>query len=714
LALLFLIWVFAESKKNNPVNKQNLAKNKIIICYYYLLDHYMKYARTISVLSLLLFLSLFFHRTELNKMPSTIHAWAQADRYAIALGFVRNGLNFFKPETYVLNHQFPGNWQVPHTESITAVDFPIHDFLPAVIMKISGRQSLWIYQLYVMLYSIAGLIFLFKLTFMISRDYLKSLFIVIFAATSPVFVYYQAGTLPTIPSLSNAIIGLYFYSVFIRTKKHTHFGFSILFLTLATLSRTTFAIPLVAIYCMEFLRIIRGRSAFVPKLVPVLASVISIMAYYLYNNYLRNIYGSDFLGNLLPADSLSTLSDFINLSLDQWSLQYFSLPQYIFFAAIIIVSLGLMLFKNHRPTSMLKILFYLAGIILVGVLIFTALMIRQFPAHDYYFLDTYFLPLILILILLISVIPPITKKSHKIIYIPLLIIGTYPLITGAYDIQKHRKSAVYQTRVGNTIDNFKGTGEVLDSLGISKQSTVLVLDAYAPNIPFIMMDRKGFAVVTTTKENIQQALEWNFDLLVYQNEFFYSDIYNNYPGIIQNLEKIHDTGLVTFCRYTDKDPDQSLLSFEGLESAEPVWANHLSFDGTTEYADWSNIKTSGIHTFSETGSAMVDSSMLYGPTLKLKDNPFFNQKKSKLYVGTMVLRTEGDCSFIVSIRQHKKNIFYKKLNINTLVKETGNWKHIELIFDIPEVVGSDFEFAFYVLNQEGGSCYFDDLSLQLF
>ena len=38
--------------------------------------------------------------------PISTHIWAQADHYAIAIGFVDNNLDFFHPKTYCLNPQF--------------------------------------------------------------------------------------------------------------------------------------------------------------------------------------------------------------------------------------------------------------------------------------------------------------------------------------------------------------------------------------------------------------------------------------------------------------------------------------------------------------------------------------------------------------------------------------------------------------------------------
>lgn len=145
----------------------------------------------IGILFFFIILAFVYHHKYINEFPSHIHAWAQSDRYALSLGFLENGFNFFKPQTFVYNHQFPDNWEVPSKQTITSVNFPIHDYIPALLMKITGNTSPWVFRMYILLYSFLGLFFLFKLTFSITKDYVKSAFAVLFAATSSVFVYYQ-------------------------------------------------------------------------------------------------------------------------------------------------------------------------------------------------------------------------------------------------------------------------------------------------------------------------------------------------------------------------------------------------------------------------------------------------------------------------------------------------------------------------------------------
>ena len=115
------------------------------------MQHNVKKALTIIIITGLGFL---YHHKYINEFPSNIHAWAQSDRYALSLGFLDNGLNIFKPQTFVYNHQFPHKWKVPSGETITAVDFPIHDYIPALLMKLTGNTSPWLFRIYILLYSI--------------------------------------------------------------------------------------------------------------------------------------------------------------------------------------------------------------------------------------------------------------------------------------------------------------------------------------------------------------------------------------------------------------------------------------------------------------------------------------------------------------------------------------------------------------------------------
>ena len=66
----------------------------------------MKQKDFIGIIIVILIVGFYFQHSYFNEFPSFTHAWAQSDRFALALGFENNGFNFFKPETFVFNHQF--------------------------------------------------------------------------------------------------------------------------------------------------------------------------------------------------------------------------------------------------------------------------------------------------------------------------------------------------------------------------------------------------------------------------------------------------------------------------------------------------------------------------------------------------------------------------------------------------------------------------------
>ncbi|MBE9467356.1 MAG: glycosyltransferase family 39 protein [Bacteroidetes bacterium] len=667
----------------------------------------------IGILIVIIGLGFIFQYKYLNEFPSHIHAWAQSDRYALSLGFLENGLDFFKPQTFVYNHQFPHKWKVPSETTITAVDFPIHDYIPALLMKISGNTSPYLFRLYILLYSFIGLFFLFRLSFAITKDYLKSVFVIVFAATSPVFVYYQGGFLPTIPSLANAIIGIYFYHRFINGSKNKNFWLSIFFLTLAALSRTTFAIPLVALLGVELIRLIRKETRVIPKLIPLGISFLSILSYLFYNGYLREKYGSIFLNHILPASNIEQAKEIIKYVYDSWFFQYFTKPHYFILIAVIVVSAYFIVIKKSQIQKAKIYLGILSIAYLFGCLIFAFLMLRQFPAHDYYFIDTFFLPIILFLIFVLSLFPVIEKRNYKIISIVILFVFSVILILQPIKSQKKRRETGYWDRTEITINNYRNSSCFLDSINVPKDSKILVIDAVAPNIPFILMQRKGYAVMTTNQKNIEEALKWDYDFIVIQNEYFISEIYTPYPNILSKLEKIADNGNISVCRYSESN-QQSLLDFIGIKNKEPVFETSVNFDITPDSL-WQNFNSTIDSSYNSGYSGHLTSDILYGLTYKSTNLPELETSSRTLFFSSYFLRdTIVNCELVVSINSNGQNIYYKSNNLKDLIKKEGEWENVSLIFQLPKVQSSDYEFAIFIWNTGKSELYYDNFAFSIY
>ena len=659
-------------------------------------------------------LGAWFQKEYINDFPSHTHAWAQADRYALALGFIRNDFNFFEPETFVYNHQFPDDWEVPSPTTITAVDFPMHDFVPAIFMKLLGTSALWVFRIYVLLYSFIGLFFLFKTAKLLTANFYKSVFVVIFAATSPVFVYYQNGFLPTIPSLANAIIGVYFYIKYLANNKNPDFNLSMLFLTLGALSRTTFAIPLIAILGLEFLRVLRRKSSVLPKIIPVLAAALVLFGYFFYNNYLRAHYGSIFLNHILPARSIQEFIDIIIIVKEKWLLQYFSAGHYLILLSLMIAAIALAAAKKRRIATLSQTVLFLTAIMLIGSIAFALLMFRQFAAHDYYFLDIFFLPILMFLIIILSVFPTLKAKWADGAYAIMVLLVSIPLVIHAGNSQTIRRTTGYWDRTAATVNNFKNADAYLDSLGVAADAKMLVIDAYAPNIPFILMNRKGFAVMSPKTENIQNALSWDYDYIVMQNEFFLSDIYSSFPEIIYKTKKKWDNGRIMICSKNKAETNPSLIEYLGIDDKTPVLAEKMNFD-TVASGLWSNAISTSEHSFSGKNAGVLTKEMEFGLDFKTKDLPEMKEAGRMLLFQAYFLQdTVSNVELVVGVSENGKNTYYKSYNLQTLLKKQNQWEKLILLFQLPKVNSDDYALTFHIWNVGKAELYMDDFEIKVY
>jgi hypothetical protein len=671
----------------------------------------------LAILTIVLF-GIVFQRSYINDFPSHMHAWAQSDRYAIAKGFVNNGLNFFKPETFTYNHQFPHGYTIPSQESVTAVDFPIHDYVVAVIMKLLGTGEPWVFRLYIVVYSFLGLFYLFKISKLLTDSVLKSLLVVILGATSPLFVYYQGGFLPTIPSLANAFIGIYFYLKFIYTKKDSTFNVSVLFLTLGALSRTTFVIPLIAVFSVEILRALQNKSKISPKLTAFFLSVSSIFFYVFYNSYLREQHGSIFLNYMLPPRSFQEVIDILNVVKNQWLLQYFSTTHYLIFGILVLFA-SIAFFRKKININQENITgLLLISVMLIGCISFSALMLRQFIAHDYYFLDTFFLPIMLVIAFVLSLIPRFDKRWKKLVFVFCIVLVTIPLILNATESQSSRRVSGNWDRVATTVSNFHGAEQYLDSLGVPADAKILVIDAYAPNIPFLLMNRKGFVVMSTKKDKIKRALTWNYDYVVVQNQYFVSDVYRAYPEITSKISKRWDNGRITICVKNEVDSTRTLVDFLGLSLKKPVAQERITFDSIPNEL-WQQTNSSSNFAFSGQKSGLLSADMHYGLTYKSNNMDVLKKQARTMMVQSFFLSdsTNGalkDVELIVAIAQNGNNTFYQSYNIRPMLQSPNHWEQISLLFELPKVVSDKYELAIFLGNTGKSELYVDDFEFKIY
>lgn len=505
-----------------------------------------------SLVALLLIVAtgLFLQRDYMNEFPTHIHAWAEQDHYALTIGFMNNGFDFFHPETMIYNKQFPGWWKEAYDTTITSVDFPIHEYIVALLMKLLGTTSPRVFRLWTLLWAFLGLFFLYKTANRITGSWMKSALVTAVALTSPVYTYYMNGFLPSIPALSLGIIGFWFYLKYYDSNLRKHFHLSIAFLTLAMLMRTTFAIELIAILCFELLRIFRKETSFLDKLPSVLISAALFVAYFLWNKHLSDLYGTIFLNELLPPEDWQDAKELVADTYTTWRFQYFQRAQYLVFLIIALAAIGVSIYqsvKNKKEQVASKkplSLWWLPLIEIFGCLLFSVAMMQQLPYHDYYLLDTFFLPFILLIALTINILPTNQDRTYSQGLCYIFGVACAIMVTGASKSQGERRFIEDKAVIPYLC--YQDSDKLLDSLDVPRDAKILCLYGYAQNGPFIQMGRKGYTMFEDNEELFLTALTWDYDYIVIENNKFIK-YFDTRRELLSRLKKIGGNDKITVC-----------------------------------------------------------------------------------------------------------------------------------------------------------------------
>ena len=315
------------------------------------------------------------------------------------------------------------------------------------------------------------------------------------------------------------------------------------------LMRTTFAIELVAILCFELLRIFRKESTFLDKLPSVLVSAALFLAYFLWNKHLRDLYGTLFLNELLPPEDWQDAKELIADTYHKWTFQYFQRIQYLVFLLLALAAIGVGVYnsiKNKKEPAPKKplSLWWLPLIEVFGCLLFSVAMMQQLPFHDYYFIDTFFLPILLLIVLALKALPD-TKEVHHI-GLGAFFVGIVcaVMVLHAEDSQVERREMENDALV--SYEHYQDADLLLDSLNISRDAKILCLYGYAQNGPFIQMKRKGFTVMTNDNNLLETALTWDFDYIVVENDKFKWHFKNN-NILLSRLKRIGGNEHLSVC-----------------------------------------------------------------------------------------------------------------------------------------------------------------------
>lgn len=672
----------------------------------------------ILALSIVGGLLIHFHFDKINDFPSSPHAWAKADRLALSKGFLRNGMDFFHPETYVMNKQFPGEFKVGSDNSRTAVDFPIHDYIPAVIMKVFGTDDPWPFRAYCLLMTVIGMGFLFCLARNVTGNPGIALFVVLFALCIPVYASFQAGFIPTIPALAWVFAGIYYFQKSLKNGSRKDRWLAMILIGVAALSRTPFAIPLIAWACLEFLDSIMNRRLRLDFWVGLMLVAAMILGYFGYNGVLREEYGSLFLSKPLPPDSWETVTFVLNRAWEKFGFVWLSGMQYVILLVLMIIGCISLFFMGPHLKSWNSAtrLATFSIIWLTGSFMYTCLMLIQLDAHEYYVLDTLLVPILVMAIVILgklrSDLPLVSWISGGVaVFLGFVMIGP----ASEYLKKIDNPGPMDAFEIGKT--NFRTAGVWLDDLGVSKEDKVLIMPVHGPNIPFSLIDRKGFALVVFHEEFVTTALNMDWDYAIVQNRFLVEEILPAYPTLPAYVELVADNNLLSlFKKRGETKEDNSFVSMLDLDKRIPFFKLETDFDtdlpqGLEMLEPLDSIGFQGSRGI-EIGPEM-EFSMAWG----LNWEDLEGKGNIKLLLKGKVLKEKEDLVGFQMIgfeRVGPEVVFYQDYELGPLLGTGTEWQDFQLTFDYPEIKEEGAELRFHIWNPGKNKIQMDNLEILLF
>ena len=508
-----------------------------------------------ALLALLLALSTIFYTRTITRPPACSHAWSMSDYYAMALNFQTNGLDLLHPQTYNLTTR----------DGITAVDFPLPAWLSALIMNLLGTDSPAVFRILTWLVSTLGFVFLYRTLRDGSLPVARAIVITLLCWSLPTLVYFHDGFIPSSWALSAFLIGFWAFSRYRQQGLSQYWLTAVAGLTLAALLRKPCVLFLggLAVYLLFE----KGNR----RMWGIWAGGFALFCVWqLVDWHLMQTYGTLFLRQFRPADNFRA---FWTLGLDvwkKWGLTWFSAGQLGWLG---LMALALVWYRKKLLQPAPRELPVVAAVLALAVVYFFG-MIRQFWDHDYYVLDSFY-PAFFVLAVALA---RRTAAIRWLVYpeTALLVLALFSAeqkLNGYLD-----ESNYYIPEKTNRV--YYASRPLLDSLEVPATARMLVFEAYSFNQPLIGMRRKGYCLLSSSPEAQERWLAEQPDYAVCLDTFFVSDVVQDNPDIVQQLDYVGGNRDLLVFR-PGHFPQNSLESL--LAKTWRMLADTTTLPGTAEY-----------------------------------------------------------------------------------------------------------------------------------
>ncbi|WP_345222979.1 glycosyltransferase family 39 protein [Hymenobacter koreensis] len=435
--------------------------------------------------ALLLFIGLaaLWYTPYLGLLPRGIHAWAQADRLALAMSYYDRGMQFFLPRTFNLTS----------ADGIVGVEFPIIAYLAALGGKVLGRDMVpGLFRAITASIMVAAQWYMFRAVYSRTRHFVAALLPGCFIICSPVFAYYAGSFQPDPAGASLALIAYFYFLRYFDNRRFQDLAVALVVFTVATLIKSSSGIYWVAAVSCTLL-----WSYFVPQamtlrqklgfLALVAGGAAAIGGYIVFNKHLNQTYGATmFFFEAKPIQTEAEYAHVMDRILNYWWGQYLTTFQY----GLLVGAMVLWVVFAKRNVLVHNILSAQLVLGLAGGFCFFWLMGHQLDVHDYYVVAPYAPVLVLFVVLAVLNVSSLRVPRWSL-SVTMGVLSVALLVSG-FKIYRNRMAETYPP-FSDWYDHqwLNGASEAMAQAKVPANATLLVMNEDPPNLSLIYFDRRG-------------------------------------------------------------------------------------------------------------------------------------------------------------------------------------------------------------------------------
>ncbi|MGE4288606.1 MAG: ArnT family glycosyltransferase [Salinivirgaceae bacterium] len=641
--------------------------------------------------------------------PQSVHKWRQSDCASLALNYYQGGMKFFKPEAHNLTSH-GGTSGLAYTSEIPLLYYGV-----ALIYKALGPHD-YNYRILNTLIFLIGIFYLFRLILLVTNDGVWSILLSLLFFTSPVLVYYGNNFLTNSTELAFTLIGWYYFTNFLFTKKSGSLYTALIIFFFAASFKITGLLSLFAlgaIFLAEWMGLQKfggNKKLFTQpvKTFSIMFFAVSVVLAWIIFAHIQNTrnecyYFSTVTFPIWDLDKAGIQEVFTKIRL-VWFNQYFHQSVWAFMLVVLV-------FVAVHFKKIPDILKWILLLLLVQVVLFVLLQFWTFGDHDYYTIGFYILPIILTVAasyVLKSLYPRVfASKIMKLSVFILLVFNVY-----------FAKGEIFKRYHGswNDKDKFADLYTLqpwLRQMGVTPADTIISIPDNS-HATLYLMNQKGWTEYVDNKFNADETFHYNSDSLSlakskangakflvlngidqlyekpYLNNFCF-DTLGTYHEVYVFKLRSADTNFVLphliaknvfFCDAENTTDDRKYFVYDSV----------LFEYGTTQSTDYVR---------SGTYSCKLNTDFPYGMTLRFTDVQKGETFKLRVWRKNL---PEAEGHLLASIAD------YTLSNYKVLQSNEQGWELLELTVYISDNYAGN-ELVLYLHNPAKKAAYFDDFEI---